>query len=432
MKIDLPYGRKGLSIELPDPVDIVSGSGDRERALPGPQESLLRALEHPAGSPPLRSLIKPGSRVVVVHTDITRATPNHIIIPPLVTALNDAGVPPENIVLLNATGMHRGQTTEELHSMLGADIAGRCVTVQHDARDRVSLRPAGTMPSGNTLFLNRAWLEADFRITTGFIEPHFFAGFSGGPKAVLPGIAAEENILYNHRPENIDHPMADWGVTAGNPVWEEMAAAARLAPPDFLVNVALNAEKQITGVFAGEMFGAHARGCAFVKERAMIAVDAPYDIVITTNSGYPLDLNLYQAVKGMSAASRITARGGVIIMAAACEEGIPARSCYADILSRFSNPASFLSAVRESGASEAEQWQVLVQAKVLSTHDVYLYSGGLSAAETERSMLKPCADIPQTLRLLLRKFGKGARVAVLPGGPQCIPYVKHDAGRNKG
>jgi len=422
MKITLPYGRTGLELELPDSVHVIRGPS--ETPLDEPAEAVARALETPIDSSPLRSLVRPDHRVAIVHSDITRATPNALLLPPLLAALERAGVNDANITLINATGMHRVQTDEELSAMLGEAVARRYRRVQHDARDASMLARVGRTSSGNDLAVNRAWVEADFRIATGFIEPHFFAGYSGGPKAVLPGIAGESSILYNHRASNIDHPRATWGVTDGNPVWEEMAEAARLARTDFLVNVTLDAEKRVTGVFAGDPVSAHRAGCAHVRSFAMAAVDAPFDIVITSNSGYPLDQNLYQAVKGMSAAAQITAYGGSIMLAAACEEGLPAGSCYDRLLSRFRDPESFLTALEDGAVSEAEQWQVQVQAKILFKNEVFLHSDGLEAAEIERAMLRPCADIPSKLGELLRRYGDRARVAVMPDGPQCIPYVR--------
>ncbi len=422
MKLCLPYGRKGLDLELPDSVAVIRGA--EEPALADPAGALAAALEKPIDSAPLRSLARPEFRVAIVHSDITRATPNGLLLPPVLAALARSGVPDARITLINATGMHRAQTDAELCAMLGDAVVARYRTVQHDARDGSTLVRAGTTSTGNELFINRAWMGADFRIATGFIEPHFFAGYSGGPKAVLPGIAGEADILHNHRPSNIDHPRATWGLTDGNPVWEEMAEAAKIARVDFLVNVTLDSAKRITGVFAGNPETAHRAGRSHVRAHAMAAVDAPYDIVITSNSGYPLDQNLYQAVKGMSAAAEITAPGGSIILASACEEGLPAGSCYDRLLSRFRDPESFLAALEDGAVSEAEQWQVQVQAKILFKNDVYLYSEGLAASEVERAMLRPCADIPATLGELLKRYGNRARVAVLPDGPQCIPYVR--------
>jgi len=225
-------------------------------------------------------------------------------------------VPDDEVVLLNATGTHRPNTDTELRTMLGDEIMDRFRIVQNDPMDSDSHVSVGTTKSGNDIQIHREYLQCDIRILTGFVEPHFFAGFSGGPKACMPGLAQLETILKNHSPENIDSPTAHWGVTQGNPIWEEIREAASMAKPSFILNVTLNRNGQITGVFAGDLEKAHAQGCNFVRENAMVPVKKPYDIVIGSNSGYPLDLNLYQSVKGMSAAAQIVKDGGSIIIAA--------------------------------------------------------------------------------------------------------------------
>ena len=422
MKLTLPYGRTGLELELPDSVHVVRGPS--ETPLADPAASIAAALEDPTGTAPLRSLLHGRRRVAIIHSDITRATPNALILPPLLSELERSGVSEGDITLINATGMHRVQTKAELETLLGGAVVRRYRCVQHDARDASMLASAGRTSRGDELMVNRTWLEADFRIATGFIEPHFFAGYSGGPKAVFPGIAGEADIIRNHRASNIDHPRATWGVTEGNPVWEEMAEGARLARMDFLLNVTLDSGQRVTGVFAGDPESAHRAGCEHVRRFAMVALDGPFDVVVTSNSGYPLDQNLYQAVKGMSAAASITSDGGSIILAAACEEGLPSGSCYEELLSRFDDPESFLAALTGGAVSEAEQWQVQVQAKILVKKEVYLYSGGVSASEAGRAMLRHTADIPATLDSLMRRYGPRGRVAVLVDGPQSIPYVR--------
>jgi lactate racemase len=202
--------------------------------------------------------------------------------------------------------------------MLGADIVTNYRCLQHDAEADDQLVSMGVTSTGNSLRLNRRWVEADLRISVGFIEPHFFAGFSGGPKGVLPALSGAESVWTNHGYAVLSHPNATWGVTQGNPVWEEMREAALACGPVFLVNVSMNNQRQITGIFAGDLLSAHAEGCAFVRQHVMVSVDAPYDVVLTTNSGYPLDQNLYQSIKGISAARRILRSGGAILLAAAC------------------------------------------------------------------------------------------------------------------
>ena len=410
MHVALAYGRHGLRVNLPDHCHLV-----RPRPAPGlPDEpaALRQALRQPIGSPPLAALVRPGHRVVVVHTDLTRATPNDRLLPVLLAELEAAGVARADITLLNALGVHRPQTDAELRQLLGPDIVARYRCRQHDAHDAANL--VALAPG---LRVNRHYLEADARILTGFIEPHFFAGFSGGPKGVLPAIAGAESVQTNHGFAKIAHPNATWGITTGNPVWEEMRAAALLTRPTFLLNVALNTDRQITGIFAGDLLAAHAAGCAFVRDHAMAPVDAPFDVVVTTNSGYPLDQNLYQCIKGVSAAAGIVRVGGTIILAGACADGLPDHGGYAALLAEAGSPARALEWLARPGFARADQWTVQVQAQIQQRANVLVYSDGLTDAQIRRAWLTPCRDLAAAV-------GNAARVAVLPDGPQTIAYVR--------
>lgn len=428
MNVTLAYGHSGLNIELPDATDIV-----QSRFVPGlaDEAAAIRAsLRNPIESPPLAQKLKPGDKVVIVHSDITRPTPNDRMLPVLLAELAAAGVAREDITLLNALGTHRPQTDAELRTMLGDEVVETYRCLQHNAFDDSILAPLGTTSRGNPVRVNRLLLEADARILTGFIEPHFFAGFSGGPKAVLPALAGAESVLSNHGRDMIAHPNATWGVTgggvtAGNPIWEEMAEVALMTNPTFLLNVTLNAHKQITGVFAGDMLAAHKAGCDFVRQSAMVAVDAPYDIVVTTNSGYPLDQNLYQTVKGMSAASRVVRPGGAIVLAGACQDGLPDHGRYAALLREGGSPQGVLDLLAQPGFGEQDQWQVQIQAQIQLHADVYVYSEGLTRQQIEAALLKPCTNIGETVALLAQNDnGHAPRICAMPEGPQTIAYVK--------
>jgi nickel-dependent lactate racemase len=380
-------------------------------------------LQKPIASSPLASLVKPGDRVIVVHTDITRATPNDRILPVLLDELLAAGIHARDITLLNGLGTHRRQTDAELRIMLGDQIVDRYHCLQHDCYDDSNLVSLGETSLGNPVRINRHYIESDVRIITGFIEPHFFAGFSGGPKAILPSLAGRESVFSNHGLEMIAHPQAAWGVTEGNPLWEEMRDVAVGTRPTFLLNVALNTQQEITAVFAGDMLAAHTQGCAYVKQNAMVAVDAPYDIVVTTNSGYPLDQNLYQSVKGMSAASQVVRDGGAIIIATACEDGLPDHGLYAELLAEAGSPQGILEMISKPGFSVQDQWQVQVQAQIQLHADVYVYSDGLSDDQIRQALFLPCQDVEATLERLQASLGSQVRICVMPEGPQLIPYL---------
>ena len=423
MRVKLAYGRNGLVVDLPDSADVITPV-----FVPGfanEEEAIRDGLRHPVGTAALSDQVKHGDRVVIAHTDITRATPNDRLLPILLAELEGAGVARRDITLLNALGTHRRQTAAELRAMMGDAIVDNYLCVQHDGWDDANLVSLGCTSSGHPVRVNRTFLEADIRILTGFIEPHFFAGFSGGPKGVLPALAGAESVLTNHGREMIAHPKATWGSTEGNPIWEEMREVALRTNPTFILNVTLNARRQITGVFAGDMLAAHAAGCSAIRKTVMVPVDRPYDIVITTNSGYPLDQNLYQAVKGMSAASQIVREGGTIIMAAACEDGLPNHGKYAQLLAQGGSPQGVLNMLDRPDFGEQDQWQVQLQALIQLRADVHVYSEGLTDSQIVSALFVPCHDIDQTVKRLQAHCGGIARICVLPEGPQTIPYLAH-------
>lgn len=420
MMVSLAYGRKELTVRLPDSTDVfrpgyVQGVTDEADAI-------RQGFHHPIGMEPLSNTLKPHHKVIVTHSDITRATPNERILPILTQELESLGVPRENITLLNALGTHRRQSDAELRTMLGHFLVDRYRCLQHGAFKNEELVSLGVTALGHPVRVNRHYMEADVRILTGFIEPHFFAGFSGGPKGVLPALAGAESVLTNHGYAMIAHPNATWGVTEGNPIWEEMREVALRTSPGMILNVALNAGREITGVFAGEMDSAHAAGREFVRRHAMVPVERPYDIVITSNSGYPLDQNLYQTIKGMSAARRVVRKGGAILMVAACEDGLPDHGLYARLLHTAGSPAAVLQMVSQPGFSAQDQWQVQVQAMIQCHADVFVYSDRLSDEQIRHALFQPCRDIESDMGRWMATYGE--RICVLPEGPQTIPYLE--------
>lgn len=420
MLVHLAYGQHGLDLELPDDVLVVE-----PRYVPGIDETnaILQALRQPIDSPALRNLVRPGDRVVVVHSDLTRPMPNARVLPVLLAELEAAGVRRDDITLLNALGTHRRQTEPELIGMLGAEVVANYHCLQHDCRDDASLVALGRTRFGHPVRINRTYMESDVRILTGFIEPHLFAGFSGGPKGVLPSVVGAESVLTNHGVRMIADPNARWGVCEGNPIWEEMLEVALITHPTFLLNVTLNRMRQITGVFAGDLRAAHAAGREFCRQSAMVPVPHYFDIVLTTNSGYPLDMNLYQAVKGMSAAAQVVRPGGTIIVAAECREGIPEHGDYATLLRTIPGPQAYMQRLAKPGFSSMDQWEAQLQAMIQERADVWLYASGLSDEQIRAAWLKPCRDIAGLLASLASTAVRPQRICVLPDGPQTIPYV---------
>lgn len=419
MQVNLAYGKTGLILNLPDDANPVVVEPTFVAALPDQTDAIRAALRNPLGASPLAESVKPTDTVGIVFSDITRPTPNHILIPAIVSEL--AHVPDEQIVLFNATGTHRPNTETELRQMLGDAMVDRFRIVQNDANDRESHVYVGTTSRGNAIWLHREFVACNVKIPTGFIEPHIFAGFSGGGKAIMPGLALLDTILFNHSATNLDDPRATWGITVGNPLWEDVHEAAQLAGELFLVNVTLNRDKAITGVFAGDLSEAHAAGCAFVKETAMVSVAAPFDIVITSNSGYPLDLNLYQATKGMSAAAQIVKPGGTIIAAAECWDGIPDHGNYAQLLREAHRPADLLTMARNPAAARQDMWQIHLQGLISAKANVHVYSHHLTAEQIKSAQLEPCDNIEALIQQLTADADRS--ICVLPEGPQTIPYL---------
>ena len=418
MTVNLAYGSGHLPIEVPDDRTTVIEPANID-GLADEQAALLDALQKPIGSQPLLERISPDTKICIAFTDITRATPNDRIIPWL---LKHLGGPSDNITLLNQLGTHRPNTREELETMLTPEVVANYRVLNHEPENPEALVQVGTTADGTPALLNRQIVEADFRIITGFIEPHFFAGYSGGVKGIMPGCAGLKTVMSNHGPKNIGDPQATFGVTEGNPLWEELRDIALKTGPTFLLNVTLNEQRDITNVFAGDIIEAHKTGCTFVKKSAMQPVEQPFDIVVTTNSGYPLDLNLYQGVKGMSAGARVLKEGGTLILAAECREGVPGGSPLDELLRSADSIEEILAKLSTPGFVRPEQWQAQIQALVQRRAEV-LVRCELDDATLRACHLGPCADISAEVAQRLAKLGPDARVAVLPQGPLTIPYL---------
>jgi nickel-dependent lactate racemase len=419
MKTELLYGKEGISVEVPDYSFIIEPKNLPKLTNHG--EAIRQALRNPIGAPSLKESVKSTDTVAIVISDITRPTPNHILVPLLIEELNH--VPLENFVIINGTGTHRDQTREEFVQMLGEWVVENIRIVNNQCHNKETLVNVGKSRFGCDVYLNKEYVEADFRIVTGFIEPHFFAGFSGGPKGIMPGIAGIETIMTFHNARMIGDPLATWGNMMNNPVQDMTREINGMCKPDFMLNVTLNREKEITAIFAGELYEAHDKGCAFVKEHTMIQCDERFDVVIASNSGYPLDQNLYQAVKGMSAAHKIVKEGGAIIIASECSDGLPDHGNYSKIFEMANTPQELLDIINNPEFKMFDQWQVQKQAVIQVWADVYVYSK-LTNEQIEGAMLKSSHSIEQTIEELKGKYGKNMTVAVLPLGPLSIPYVE--------
>ena len=420
MKVHLAYGKQGLDITLPKDADSVILEPKFVPGLADEVAAMRDALRHPIGSPPLRDIVSPDHTVAIVFSDLTRPQPRDRMLPVLLQEIE--AVPSEQITLINGVGTHRPNTDAELRSMLGDAIVDRYRIIQHDATNAAEMVHVGDTSHGHKAWVNAAYMQADVKILTGFIEPHIFAGFSGGPKAVFPAVSGAEMIMDNHSGEMLSDPKATWGITHGNPVWEEMCQVAQMTDPDFLFNVALNRDKGITGIFTGELIQAHEAGTAHVRSAAMVGVDEAFDVALTTNAGYPLDLNLYQSVKGISAAAQVVRRGGAILIASECWDGIPEHGNYKSLLFEADSPQSLWDQVTAPGFRTMDQWEAFLHARLCLHADIHIYADGLSDEQIRRSMLTPSRDIKATLDELIARYGP--RLCVLPQGPMAIPYLR--------
>ena len=422
MQVRLDYGDDGLDLDLP--ADAAARTTVIRPRFPAPvpsaEEAIRRALRTPDAGPPLAERVPPGAAVAISVCDPTRAQPR---IPMLRAILDEIPTPPERVALLVATGTHRPATRAELEAMFGSELLSACEVVNHFCRDDGELVRLPDTPNGVPVVLNRRFLEADVRITTGFVEPHFFAGFSGGPKMVAPGLAGLETILVLHDEARIGHPNAVFGVTEGNPVHDDVRAISRQVGVDFGLDVLLDGDKRITGVFGGDLLVEHAMACRRSHREAMCPVDQPFEVVVATNSGYPLDQNLYQAVKGMSAAERIVGTGGTILCAAECRDGIPDEGAYARALRAGETLAEVRHALAASPVRRPDDWQIQVHCRILERARVGLRSS-LPEDTVRAAHLEPVPDLSLACRDALETAGAESRLAILPHGPVTIPYLR--------
>jgi nickel-dependent lactate racemase len=419
MKTHLQYGTTGLELDLTG----INATILAPRFLPGlPDEAaaFTAALRAPIGTRPLRGQIAATDRVAVVIPDGTRPLPSDRLLPWLFAEL--AHVPRENFTILIGTGSHRANTPAELDAMLGPAIARGYRVVNHDSADPATVASAGRSALGYEVRLARDYMAADRRIILGFIEPHFMAGFSGGYKAVFPGIAALDAIMHYHGAGVIADPRSTWGELEDNPTQSHIRAGGSLRPVDFCINVTLNTRREITRYFCGETLAAHREGCAFVKATAMAPCAHDFPIVITTNSGFPLDQSLYQTVKGMAAAARIVRPGGLILTAARCNDGFPAHGNFRTLIEESASPRELMDRIMTPGFAMLDQWQAQHLAMVLLKARVSLYSE-LSDADVRRAHLTPVHDLRAALDQELARLGRDAPIAILPEGPLTIPYL---------
>lgn len=421
MKLCLDYGCQGLEVEVPDNAQVLQMADTP--GLDRVEERLEEALRHPIGTPGLCALAAGRRDACVVIADITRPVPNALILPPLLRALEEAGIPRERITILVGTGLHRPNEGEELKALVGEEIARRYRIANHRARAKETLVFLGETSCGAPIWIDRLYVEADLKIATSLIEPHLMAGYSGGRKAICPGLMGVDTMRVLHGPKLMGDPRSAEGIIEGNPFHRQALEVAQKAGVDFTLNVSMNARRQLTGIFCGDLEKAHAEGVAFVEQQASAFVEEPADIVITSSAGHPLDLTLYQAIKGLTAVLPIVREGGTLLMAARCQEGLGSRE-FSELLLSTPSAAAFLRQLEDPDFFAIDQWQLQELCKVRQKAEVKLFSEGIDRCCDSRLLMDRVPSVEAGLQQALCRHGAGARLAVVPKGPYVLTRVR--------
>jgi nickel-dependent lactate racemase len=418
--VKLPYGKKSITIDIPeDRLEGILVSKVNKYSIEESEEDIVKkAIINPIGVPRLKDLARDKKKIVVISSDHTRPVPSHITMPLILNEIRQ-GNPKAEIAILVATGYHRSSTEAELREKYGDKIVDKEKIVIHDSRDRDNMVKVGILPSGGELVLNRLAIEADLLVAEGFIEPHFFAGFSGGRKSILPGIASKETILANHCSEFIAHPKARTGILKDNPIHEDMIYAAEKANLNFILNVVINGDKKIINAFAGHWEEAHLKGCEFVSKLAGFKSKLT-DIVITTNGGYPLDQNIYQSVKGMTAAEATCKKGGVIIIASTCADGHGGDSFY-NTFAKANSVQNVIDEImaRNRNKTIPDQWESQILARILLKCKVIMVTNA-SKKMVENMHMKWAASIEEAIKMADEMLGNRGKITIIPDGVSVI------------
>ena len=419
MEILLPFGKKGMPLSLADELDVEileSGIASMKAPAMTEDEIIKKAMEAPIGSKSLRELSVGKEKVVVICSDHTRPVPSKHIIPFMLREIRE-GNPDADITLLIATGFHRESTREEMVFKFGEEIVDHEKIVIHDSRDFSMMKEIGVLPSSAPLLINKLAAEADLLVSEGFIETHFFAGFSGGRKSVLPGVSSQKTVFANHCSAFIDSPFARTGILEGNPIHKDMVAAAELAGLSYIVNVVIDSDKHVVHAVAGDPVLAHQAGCDFLRAYCQVTPKDKADIAISTNGGYPLDQNMYQSVKGMTAAESACKEDGIIIMVSECSNGHGGEGFY-ETLKNAVSPRALMEEILQVPQSQTkpDQWEYQIQARILMKHKVIYVMGEAYRKMAEEMGFVTAKDVNEALMMALKEKGAGAHISVIPDG----------------
>ena len=423
MQIGVKYGRGFLDIDVPDQNLAGLLALQHQNPLRCPETAVREVLTSPINSLPLAQLAQGQSSACIIISDITRPVPNKIILPPILKTLEHQGIPREKIVILVATGIHRPSTEEELEEMVGIDIMSNYRIVNHLSGEPDTHKYLGLTRNGTPVHIDKTYLESDVKIVTGLIEPHLMAGYSGGRKAICPGIASVETMKVMHGPQILEHPNASVGILDDNPFHIEATEIALMAGVDFNLNVAIDNLRQITGIFAGDLVESHRAGCEFVEKQVTATLPRLADVVIVSSAGYPLDTTFYQAIKGLLTAAEVVKPNGSIVLVAECSEGIGSRP-FTDLILETQNLDQFIQDIYQLANFVVDQWQLEELAKVARKVEIYFYSGGIPREQQRCLFVHPLESPQAGIDQAFAKHGHDAQIAVIPEGPYVLAKVE--------
>ncbi|MGL4594110.1 MAG: nickel-dependent lactate racemase [Thermoguttaceae bacterium] len=427
MEYKIAFGRGHIHVNLPEKNVVKVFGIPNSSPLQEPENVVRELLEHPIQSPPLRILAEGKQSACIVVSDITRPVPNPILLHPILKVLSESGIVDSNILILVATGLHRASTPQEKKEMFGEEIITKYRIEDHDARNREEHDYLGESKNGVPIWIDRRYLEADLKILTGLIEPHFMAGFSGGRKSICPGLAASETIAVWHSPRFLEHENAKFGCVDGNPVHAEQMEIARKAGCDFIVNVVIDPLRRILNVVTGNMEAAHENGVQFARKHGTDSINEPVDVVVTSAAGYPLDKTWYQSVKGVLAALDILKPNGTIILISSCDEGLGSKE-FETIAEKFATIDEFMTAILSDSFFIVNQWQLEELAKALKKGKVKVFTTGVPHETLRKYYVEPISDIESAIQTAFHEYGENMTIAILPDGPYILATL--ETGKN--
>lgn len=423
MQVDMKYGQGTVAIEIPEKNLVGVLETTQSVPLANEDSAVREAISSPIGSLSLKEVAFGRESACIVISDITRPVPNQVLLPPILETLEMAGVSRDKITILIATGIHRPNEGKELEEMVGRSIMDTYRIVNHFSQKPDTHKYLGETHKGTPVFIDKTYVSADLKIITGLIEPHLMAGYSGGRKAVCPGLASIETMKVMHGPELMEHPKSAVGILDGNPFHLEATEIAQMAGVDFNLNVSIDKDRNITGVFAGDLVKSHLVGTQFVEKQAKVTLPSPVDAVIVSSAGYPLDTTFYQAIKGLLTAVEIVKQGGSILLVAACSEGIGSKP-FTDLLFKTDDLTSFVQGLYNPANFVIDQWQLEELAKVARKADIYFYTEGIPYQQVAKLFVHPLRTPQEGIEDILKRYGDNAHIAAIPEGPYVLAKIE--------